>query len=89
MAKFNITVTETFKDNFGKLSPEEQTLVERKVELLSENPSHPSLRCKRVEGKPGYFESSANMDIRMIWRYEAGGIIAIVDIGHHDVLRKY
>ena len=89
MAKFKITVTENFQDNFGKLSQKEQTLVERKVELLSENPSHPSLRCKRVEGKSGYFECSVNMDIRMIWRYEAGRIIVILDIGHHDIFRKY
>jgi len=89
MAKFNITATDNFKDCFNKLSKKEQTLVERKVELLSENPSHPSLRCKRVQGKPGYFECSVNMDIRIIWRYEDGRIIILLNIGHHDVMKEY
>jgi len=89
MAKFNITVTETFKDNFKKLSKEEQALAEKKVELLAETPSHPSLRSKKIRGGDGCFESSVNMDIRIIWRYEDGRIIVILNIGHHDVLKKY
>ncbi len=35
------------------------------------------------------FEFSVNMDIRVIWFYEGEALVALVDIGHHDILRKY
>ena len=34
------------------------------------------------------YEFSVNMDIRVIWQYEGDNIIALVDIGHHDILYK-
>jgi len=88
MAKFDITVTETFKDSFRRLSKEEQALVEKKVERLADNPSHPSLRSKKIRGRDGRFESSVNMDIRLIWRYEDGRIIVILNVGRHDILKN-
>ncbi len=35
------------------------------------------------------FEFSVNMDIRVIWFYEGEALVALVDIGHHDILRKH
>jgi len=87
--KFIVAVTKTFKDNFKKLSMEERTLVKRKIELLAENPYHPSLRSKRVRGENDCFESSVNMDIRVLWQYEDGKIILLLNIGHHDLLKRY
>jgi len=89
MAKFHITVTDTFRDNFEKLSTEEQALVESKLERLAENPHHPSLRSKKLRGRDDRFESSINMDIRIIWQYEDGRLIVVLDIGHHDLLKRY
>jgi mRNA-degrading endonuclease RelE of RelBE toxin-antitoxin system len=89
MAKFHITVADTFGDNFEKLSTEEQALVEKKLERLAENPHHPSLRSKKIRGSDDCFESSINMDIRIVWRYENGRLIVVLDVGHHDILRRY
>jgi mRNA-degrading endonuclease RelE of RelBE toxin-antitoxin system len=89
MHKFDISITETFKDNLKKLSTEERELVKRKLELLAENPYHPSLRSKKVTGTAERFESSVNMDIRIIWQYAAGRIIVALEIGHHDIFKKY
>lgn len=38
----------------------------RKLSLFAENPLHPSLRVKRIQGADGLFEFSVNMDIRVI-----------------------
>lgn len=29
------------------------------------------------------------MDIRMIWFYENDELIILLDIGHHDILKKF
>ena len=29
------------------------------------------------------FEMSVNMDIRILWKYENGVIILLLDVGHH------
>lgn len=54
-----------------------------KLKLLAQNPFHPSLRTKKVQGLDKVFEMSVNMDIRILWRYENGIIILLIDIGHH------
>jgi len=52
-------------------------------------PLHPSLRTKRIQGTEDLFEFSVNMDIRVIWFYVGESLVALVDVGHHDVLKKY
>lgn len=57
--------------------------------LLAENPSHPSLRTKRIQGTADLFECSINMDIRIIWFYEGDKMIILLDVGHHDILEQF
>lgn len=63
--------------------------MQNKLRLLAENPLHPSLRVKRIQGSAGLFECSVNMDIRIIWRLEGDVLILLLDIGHHDILKKF
>ena len=63
--------------------------IQSKLRLLSENPMHPSLRTKRIQGTKNLFECSVNMDIRIIWYYEGETLIILVDVGHHDILDQY
>lgn len=59
----------------------------QKLRILAENPFYPSLRTKKVQGLNNAFEMSVNMDIRILWQYENGVIIFLIDIGHHkDIL---
>lgn len=70
-----------------KLSAAEQKQTANKLKLLMQNPFYLSLRTKKVHGHDNVFEMSANMDIRILWRYENGVIILLIDIGHHkDIL---
>ena len=59
------------------------------MKLLVENVLHPSLRTKKIKGKKDLYESSINMDIRIIQYFENEELIILVDIGHHDVLKKF
>ena len=80
---YKIKYTKQFEKNLKSLSLKEQNAVFNKLKLLIENPLYPSLRTKKVKGLDNVFEMSVNMDIRIIWKYENGIIILLLDIGHH------
>ena len=84
-----ITYTDRFKKRFRDLSVSEKKQFHNKLMIFAENPLHPSLRTKRIQGTEDLYEFSVNMDIRVIWFYEGDSLVALVDIGHHDILRKY
>ena len=86
---YQITFTERFKKSYKSFSDVEKKQIANKLKLLAENPYHPSLRTKRIQGTSDLFECSANMDIRIVWHYEGDTMIILVDIGHHDILKKY
>ena len=85
---FSLTFTERFQKHFKTLSDTERKQVKSKLKIFAEDPYHPSLRTKKIQGT-AFFECSVNMDIRIIWFYEGEKLIALVDIGHHDILDKY
>jgi mRNA-degrading endonuclease YafQ of YafQ-DinJ toxin-antitoxin module len=64
-------------------------LVAKTIKLLAEDPAYKSLRTKKMKGKNRYYESSVNMDIRILWEYQNNNVIALFKVGHHDILRKY
>jgi mRNA-degrading endonuclease YafQ of YafQ-DinJ toxin-antitoxin module len=89
LTKYTAVPTDTFNAELDKLSQSEQMNVLRRVGLLEANPFYPSLRTKKLKGRVRLYESSVNMDIRIIWRFEERKIILLLDTGHHNVLRKY
>ena len=84
-----ITFTDRFQKHYKLLTDTEKKQFKNKLSLFAENPLHPSLRAKRIQGTDSLFEFSVNMDIRVIWFYEGENIVALVDIGHHDILKNY
>ena len=87
--KFEFAYSKKFKKHYSKLSANEKKQVADKLILLSKSPTHPSLRTKRIQGTERLFESSVNMDVRIIWYYEGDKLIALVDVGHHDILKQF
>ena len=86
---YHFTFTQRFQKQYQSLTAQEKNQVIKKLELLAENPIHPSLRTKRIQGANRLFECSVNMDIRIIWYYEGAIMIILLDVGHHDILRQY
>ena len=89
MPEYKLTYTERFKKHYRKLHPNEKKQIMKKTELLSQNPMHPSLRTKKIQGANNIFECSVNMDIRIIWYYEGECLIILLDVGHHDILNRF
>lgn len=84
---YKLKYTKAFEKDLKKLSRSGQKTVAQKLKILAENPFYPSLRTKKVQGLDNIFEMSVNMDIRVLWRYENGVIILLLDVGHHkDIL---
>ena len=84
---YKLKYTKEFKKNLKLLTKQEQKMVVNKLKLLVQNPFYPSLRTKKVQGLDDVFEMSVNMDIRILWHYEDGVIILLLDVGHHkDIL---
>lgn len=84
---YKLKYTKDFERGLKKLSKAEQKQTMSKLKLLVQAPFYPSLRTKKVQGLDDVFEMSVNMDIRILWRYENGVIILLLEIGHHkDIL---
>lgn len=86
---YRFTFTGRFQKHYKTLTIQEKNQLRKKLELLSENPSHPSLRTKRIQGTQDIFECSVNMNIRIIWYYEGDNMILLLDVGHHDILKRF
>ena len=89
MMMYQFTFSQNFKKHYKKLGVHEKKQLTNKLKLLATDPSHPSLRTKRIKGTDKLFECSVNMDIRIIWYYEGVRMIILVDVGHHDILKQF
>ncbi len=85
---YKITFSKAFKKHYKTLSDVEKKQTKKSLSFVND-PTHPSLRTKKVQGTDGIWESSINMDIRILWFYEGDELILLLDIGHHDILNKF
>lgn len=72
-----------FLKEYKKLSDDEKKTLQKKLRMMGENPFHPSLRTKKVQGWDGIFECSISMAIRMTWEYREGKLF-LRAVGEHD-----
>jgi len=64
--------------------------VEKFLRLIADNPRHPSLRIKKIQGTEDIFEASVNMSVRATFQYIKSDTIYLRNIGEHDItLKKY
>jgi len=83
---YNLEYSKVFRKNLKKMSVIEQRTTAEKLKILVENPLHPSLRTKKVQRLKDVYESSINMDIRILWVHKGNRLILLLTIGHHDIL---
>ena len=72
-----------FKDDYKKLSIDEQVLVDKALGFLAIDPRHPSLRLKKRKGSKGIWEARASLNLRFTFKWE-GDLITLRVVGHHD-----
>jgi mRNA interferase RelE/StbE len=90
---FNLFFEMLFLESYSELGPKERKAIDRAVQLLAENPRHPSLqvhKARHVQGKyfiggPGVFIAYATKDLRITFEYgPEPGSIALRNCGFHD-----
>jgi len=72
-----------FKEDYERLQPNEQALVDKALEFLAVNPRYPSLHLKRLKGCKKVWEARASRDLRITFKWEQD-MITLRAVGHHD-----
>jgi mRNA-degrading endonuclease YafQ of YafQ-DinJ toxin-antitoxin module len=78
-----IEFSNKFIQAYKKLDRETRLQVDKTIQAMSLNPKHPSLRSKRVQGTKDIWEASANMSIRLTFRFSED-IIQLRNVGTHE-----
>jgi mRNA-degrading endonuclease YafQ of YafQ-DinJ toxin-antitoxin module len=79
--------TRKFDKQFKQLNQNTSKQAEKAIELFISDPSHPSLRYKKIQGTDNFYEISVNMSVRIIIEVtiEANDQInTLFIIGPHD-----
>lgn len=79
--------TEKFKKDYKKSTNDVKKAIQGKLRIMVDNPYHPSLRTKKIQGREDILECSINMSIRMTWQYYEGKIL-LRAVGDHDYTLK-
>jgi len=80
--------TEQFEQAYEKLTKAEKRSVRKALTLLGDNPKHPGLRVKKMEGTGNIWEARPSKRLRMTFEM-AGETIFMRNVGEHDkVLRR-
>ncbi len=83
-----ILFTEQFEQAYEKLTKAEKRSVRKALTLLGDNPKHPSLRVKKMEGRKNVWEARPSKRLRMTFEM-IGEITYMRNVGEHDkVLKK-
>lgn len=92
---YKLKFTQSFWDAYEKVTKNNSKLkkrIKKSLELLTINPTFPSLKSHKVETKKYgiKFSSFVTGDIRVVWDFDKEGILAIkmIDIGGHSGKNK-
>jgi mRNA interferase RelE/StbE len=79
--------THRFQRAYNDLTDDDAERVKKALRLLVENPRHPSLRVKRIQGTDHIWEASASLSIRLTFEMQ-GDLIVLRNVGAHDETLK-
>ena len=79
--------TDRFQRAYNDLTDDDAERVKKALRLLVENPRHPSLRVKRIQGTDHIWEARASLSIRLTFEMH-GDLIVLRNVGAHDETLK-
>ncbi|MDI6711396.1 MAG: hypothetical protein QME76_12075 [Bacillota bacterium] len=79
--------TERFKKAYLALPPRDRERVKKALRLVADDPSHPSLMVKKVQGTADIRESRASKALRITFQRE-GDVVILRNCGPHDPTLK-
>lgn len=82
-----VLFTEQFEQAYEKLTKAEKRSVRKALTLLGDNPKHPGLRVKKMEGRKDIWEARSSKSLRMTFEM-VGETIFMRNVGEHDKVLK-
>ncbi len=79
-----IRLTRRFLKSFARLPAAVQEKVKKQIALLADNPRHPSLQTKPIQGAPGVYEARVDIEYRMTYERDANDTLVMRVVGRHD-----
>ncbi len=82
-----VAFTKPFKRDYQGLPENIQKQIDEQIVRLLDNPQHPSLRIKKMEGRQFIWEARITGGYRMTFQID-GDTYLLRRVGTHDVLKK-
>ena len=82
-----VLFTEQFEQAYETLTSAEKRSVRKALALLGDNPKHPGLHVKKMEGRKNIWEARPSKRLRMTLEM-AGETIFMRNVGEHDKVLK-
>jgi mRNA-degrading endonuclease RelE of RelBE toxin-antitoxin system len=83
-----IELTKSFHRWYAKLPDKIKKKTQKALRILAENPRHPSLRSKPIEGAMGLFEARVDQKYRLTFERLPDDVLRIRVVGKHDEALK-
>lgn len=90
MVNGSIRTSEDFEKEFRKLPRDLKELAKKKLQMFLNDPAHPSLRVKKVQGyheDPAIMEMSVSMAVRITFQ-KFPGFLYLRHVGTHEIFRR-
>ena len=86
--KYKLAPTKQFMKMLKAQPHSIEKQLKKTLNHLQENPAHPSLRSRKYQSIEGIWESSINMQHRILWQYgvDQPDTIVLLAVGDHKIL---
>jgi mRNA-degrading endonuclease RelE of RelBE toxin-antitoxin system len=83
-----IRFTRRFLKSYARLPGDVQEKIKKQIALLAEDPRHPSLQTRPIQGAPGIYEARVDIHYRMTYERQADDTLVLRVAGRHDEALK-
>jgi mRNA interferase RelE/StbE len=79
--------TDRFHRAYRALTAEDRRRVQNSLRRLAEDPRHPGLRVKKMQGTDGIWEARASRALRITFEMQ-GAVVVLRNVSRHDAVLK-
>ena len=79
-----VKFSKRFSKAYLRLPLEIRAKLKKALELLAENPRHPSLQTKPIKGARGFYEARVDINYRMTYIRLADDSVEMSNVDKHD-----
>ena len=83
-----IQLTDRFIALYCNLPSSIRKKIDRQISLLANNPRHPSLQTKTIQGTNGIYEARVHQNYRLTYERLPGDILLLRVVAKHDETLK-